>query len=211
MIFIAPRWMAGAADALCNQRPSAIVGEHRLCLGEPVNLNKALVPTVLVALVGLGCATPSFNINRVQVGMSEDQVFGTLGKPSLAIRQGNVRYLEYETFDQDKWFSVGRKENIQRFFVRLVDGRVESFGDKKNLDPAKIPTGWADADPKPVTDPRPLTDPKPEMALAKPPLAAPFDLRSELEKLEKMKKDGLITEAEFKDLRQRALDKAKAQ
>ncbi|HEX7552671.1 MAG TPA: hypothetical protein VF378_03905 [Geothrix sp.] len=176
-----------------------------------MKVNRALVPTVLVALVGLGCSRPTFDINRIQVGMSEDQAFGTLGKPSLAIRQGNVRYLEYELFDQDKWFGVGRKENVQRFFVRLVDGRVESFGDKKNLDPAKIPTGWADADPKPVTDPKPLIEPKPEMATAKPAPAAPFDLRTELEKLEKLKKDGLITEAEFKDLRQRALDKAKAQ
>jgi hypothetical protein len=182
-----------------------------------VNFNKALVPTVLVALVGIGCSRPAFDIQRIQVGMSEDQAFETLGKPSLAIRQGNVRYLEYETFDQDKWFGVGRKENVQRFFVRLVDGRVESFGDKKNLDPAKIPTGWADVDPKPVTDPKPMVDlkpmaePKPEPVPAKPVPAAPFDLRTELEKLEKLKKDGLISEAEFKDLRQRALDKAKAQ
>ena len=101
--------------------------------------------------------------------------------------------------------------------MRLVDGRVESFGDKKNLDPAKIPTGWADADPKPVTDPKPVVDPKPmvdprpEPLPAKPAPAAPFDLRTELEKLEKLKKDGLITEVEFKELRQRALDKAKAQ
>jgi outer membrane protein assembly factor BamE (lipoprotein component of BamABCDE complex) len=168
------------------------------------------MPTVVLALVGLGCANPSFDLNRVQVGQSEDQVFGTLGKPSLAIRQGNVRYLEYETFDQDKWFGVGRKENVQRFYVRLVDGRVESFGNKKNLDPAKIPTGWADADPKPVTDPKPLAEPKPEPVAAKP-AVAPFDLRTELEKLDKLKKDGLITEAEFKELRQRALDKAKAQ
>lgn len=193
-----------------------------------MKVNKALVPTALFALVGLGCSSPTFDINRIQVGMSEDQAFGTLGKPSLAIRQGNVRYLEYETFDQDKWFGVGRKENVRRFFVRLVDGRVESYGDKKNLDPAKIPTGWADADPKPVTDPKPmsdpkpmvdpkplfepkpLADPKPETVTAKPALGS-FDLRTELEKLEKLKKDGLITEAEFKELRQRALDKAKAQ
>ena len=175
-----------------------------------MNFNKALVPMVMVALVGLGCAKPSFDINRVQVGQSEDQVFMALGKPTLAIRQGNVRYLEYETFDQDKWFGVPQKENVQRFFVRLVDGRVESFGDRKNLDPAKIPTGWADADPKPVTDPKPLTEPKLEPVVSKP-AAAPFDLRTELEKLEKLKKDGLITEAEFKELRQRALDKAKAQ
>ena len=194
-----------------------------------MKFNKTLVPIVLVALVGLGCASPTFDINRMQVGMSEDQAFGTLGKPSLAIRQGNVRYLEYETFDQDKWFGVGRKENVQRFFVRLVDGRVESYGDKKNLDPAKIPTGWADADPKPGTDqkpvvdpkpmvdpkplfePRPLADPKPATLSAKPAALAPFDLRTELEKLEKLKKDGLISETEFKELRQRALDKARAQ
>jgi outer membrane protein assembly factor BamE (lipoprotein component of BamABCDE complex) len=200
-----------------------------------VNFSNALVPMVIVALLGLGCAKPSFDIKRAQVGMSEDQVFATLGKPSLAIRQGTVSFLEYETFDQDKWFGVGRKENVQRFFVRLVDGRVESFGDKQSLDPVKIPAGWADPDPKPLVlvkptvdskpttevkptpapkpmpEAKPLADQKPDSAPVKPPAAASFDLRSELEKLEKLKKDGLITEVEFKELRQRALDKAKAQ
>jgi hypothetical protein len=38
-----------------------------------------------------------------------------------------------------------------------------------------------------------------------------FDLKTELEKLDKMKKDGLITDDEFKLLRQRAIDKAKVQ
>ncbi|MBK7294054.1 MAG: SHOCT domain-containing protein [Holophagaceae bacterium] len=36
-------------------------------------------------------------------------------------------------------------------------------------------------------------------------------MRTELEKLEKLKKDGLINEAEFQALRQKVLDKAKAQ
>jgi hypothetical protein len=36
------------------------------------------------------------------------------------------------------------------------------------------------------------------------------DLRTELEKLEKMKKDGLISEAEFKVLRQKVIEKAEA-
>jgi hypothetical protein len=42
-------------------------------------------------------------------------------------------------------------------------------------------------------------------------MPAAFELRTELEKLEKLKSDGLITEAEFKELRQKVIDKAKAQ
>jgi hypothetical protein len=43
------------------------------------------------------------------------------------------------------------------------------------------------------------------------PQPAAFDLRAELEKLEAMNKDGLISETEYKELRQRVLEKAKAQ
>lgn len=35
---------------------------------------------------------------------------------------------------------------------------------------------------------------------------APFDLKTELEKLDNLKKSGLISESEFKELRQRAMD-----
>lgn len=58
-----------------------------------------------------------------------------------------------------------------------------------------------------------LPPPPPLRVIAPPPVTpvlAPFDLKSELEKLNKMRKDKLITEAEYKELRKVAIEKAKS-
>jgi hypothetical protein len=164
-------------------------------------------PTVVaVSLMALtGCAEPKATFEKVRVGMTEAQVVGLLGSPTSVFQQGGTKVLEYETFDQDRWFGPGRKENIQVTVVRLVAGRVEAFGKKGTLAATKAPEGAVLAEAKAGLDL------PPEVPDRKPVVAAPFDLRNELEKLEKLKKDGLITEPEFKELRQRVLDKAKAQ
>ena len=166
-------------------------------------------PSVLaVSLMALiGCSEPTLKFDQVRAGMTEEQVAGIMGKPVTATQQGNAKYLEYETYDQDRWFGTGRneKENDQWFFVRMVDGKVESFGKKGDMVPTKIPAPKAEVGPKISLDKRE------EVVSGRPAAPVPFDLRTELEKLEKLKKDGLITESEFNELRQRVLDKATAQ
>jgi hypothetical protein len=172
-----------------------------------VKVKQALLPVMLATLMGAGCAEPKFSLDRVSVGMTEDQVVGLLGKPTATEQQGGMKDLDYETYDQDKWFGVGRKENIQQFYVRLVDGRVASSGKKDGKGATWTPLPRAEV----VQAPKAVPMNQVELPAARPAAPATFDLRSELEKLEKLKKDGLITEPEFRELRQRALDKAKAQ
>ena len=166
-----------------------------------LSLAPAVIPAVLVLLGG--CSAPKFAPERIQVGMSEAQIVGLLGKPTSTAQLDSIRYLEYETFEQDRWFSTGRKENFQYFTVRLVADKTETFGWKGSSTLAQLPVQATEATPKAKPE-APQAAPSP-----KPPTPAAFDLRTELEKLEQLKKDGLITEAEFKDLRQAALDKAK--
>jgi len=71
---------------------------------------------VLFALVA-GCA-PWTPMHRLSLGMSKSQVLQTLGKPNNASGQGQEEYLWYVPVNMP-W---------KRFYVRLVDGRVEAYG-----------------------------------------------------------------------------------
>ena len=193
-------------------------------------MRHCLAPSLL-ALALLGCAEPSFKPERIQLGMTEEQVLGLLGKPTATTQLKHARVLDYETFDQDRWFGVGRKENVKVFSVRLEEGRVSSAGPKDGAStalPATLPAiaaapAQASA---PAPQAKPVTPPvlptvQAAVSLSTPvaaPIAAPvrlapspaaFDLRAELEKLEKLKQDGLISAAEYQDLRQNVLKKAK--
>jgi hypothetical protein len=160
-------------------------------------MRPTITPVFLAAALALsmGCTEPAFAPAKVRMGMTEEQVVGALGKPTATVIQGATTCLEYETYDQDRWFGSGRKENVQVFVVRLTGGTVDAVGKKGDLEDPRTPSIRTEGYRKPSAEPP----------------APPFDLRTELEKLEKMKRDGLITEAEYRDLRQRVLDKARSQ
>lgn len=166
-------------------------------------MRPTFAPVLLAAALALsmGCTEPAFTPAKARVGMTEEQVVAALGRPTATIVQGGATFLEYETYDQDRWFGSGRKENVQVFLVRLTGGKVDAVGKKGDLEDPKAPSTRIEGAGKPGAEPAAAT--------AVP--SAPFDLRAELEKLEKLQRDGLITEAEFRDLRQHALDKAKSQ
>lgn len=158
----------------------------------------APVLSAAALVLSMGCTEPAFTPAKARVGMTEEQVVAALGRPTATIVQGGATFLEYETYDQDRWFSSGRKENVQVFVVRLTGGKVDAVGKKGDLEDPKAPATRIEGYRKPGAEPAAAG-------------GAPFDLRAELEKLEKLKRDGLISEAEFRDLRQHALDKAKSQ
>ena len=76
---------------------------------------------IFPALILMGClARP--NLDQISVGMTEAQVIKTLGKPKSVSGEGNTRTLEYESYQ-------GLAHYDQQFyFVKLVDGKVQSFG-----------------------------------------------------------------------------------
>lgn len=155
-----------------------------------------------VAIVGCFRDKPEVDLTRVSVGVSRDEVIRLLGKPTRVAVHSGVEYLEYESFENSGWDWKG-KRNFQWMFVRIINGKAESFGRKGDFDTTKNPT--MDINVKQQIDTRvtpapPTPQPTPQ-----------FDLKSELEKLQKMKEGGLISEAEYQQLRQRALDKAKVQ
>lgn len=168
-------------------------------------MTKSASPLLLAlpVLALLGCSKPDIDFSRLRAGMTKEQVIGQVGNPSKLTVLDHAELFEYEAYDHYGAMRV----NPRSQFVRFVNGRVESFGNKGDLDAGRIPSGGIGADPRAGAERR---DAAPGAKAVAPPPAA-FDLRTELEKLEGLKKDGLITETEFKELRQRILDKARAQ
>lgn len=84
---------------------------------------------LLILVVFLaGCAT-SRKMNRLSVGMTKSEVLDAMGRPSSTSAPGKgVEFLRYRAFNH-----VG-------YFVRLVDGRVDSYGEMGDFDSIKDPT-----------------------------------------------------------------------
>ncbi|WP_243317626.1 hypothetical protein [Geothrix paludis] len=143
----------------------------------------------------VGCAKPDLDFGKLRLGMDRKEVIARAGQPSRTSMVNGFELFEYEAYDRYGALKVNERSS----FVRFANGRVDALGTREEVDPAKVPAG------------RPAAEPKLGAGAEAAPAAPAFDLRTELEKLEKLKKDGLISETEFKDLRQRLLEKAKAQ
>ena len=96
-----------------------------------------LRPLLLSALILTlaGCTGTSAKLNRVALGMTKAEVVRAIGRPDTISAKGNTEYLIY------LW---GRPKELvgdpNEYFVRLKDGRVDSYGAKGDFDSAKDPT-----------------------------------------------------------------------
>ena len=127
--------------------------------------------------------------------MTKQEVIEALGKPDSVSSQGNTEYLEYD------WdvFMDGKVGSADRFYVRLVNGSVESHGRKGDFDSTKNPAIDININPKSTGDTVKQT-PKSDSSV---------DLYTTLKKYQALKEEGLLTEEEFNDLRKKAIEKAK--
>ena len=78
----------------------------------------------LLALVLLGCAT-AHKINGVQLGMTKEEILTAIGKPVSISAKDGTEYLNYRFSETDVHARRGR---TTRYFVRLVNGKVDSYG-----------------------------------------------------------------------------------
>ena len=94
------------------------------------------ITNLLILVVFLAsCATPpSHKMNRLSVGMTKSEVLDAMGKPSSTASPGKgVEFLRYrEFYDGGNYYIT--------YFVRLVDGRVDSYGETGDFDSTKDPT-----------------------------------------------------------------------
>jgi hypothetical protein len=141
---------------------------------------------LFVALL-TGCATAD-KLNQVQIGMTKDQVVGLLGTPDSTSAQANVEYLTYY-LEGDPAYGRDRP-----YMVRVVDGKVESFGRLAQLwDLYNRPVGSTQ---NPATAPAAAAMPN-------------SDLATQLEKLKTLKDQGALTDDEFQKAKAKLLEPQK--
>ena len=101
-----------------------------------------IMTALILAIMLTGCAGVSHvgarpNFSEISIGMSQQEVIEKLGKPEDLAAQGGVVYLNYTHapwYDHD-----GADGNATKYFVRLVDDKVESFGKLGDFDSTKPP------------------------------------------------------------------------
>ena len=163
----------------------------------------AALMIAIPAAVSMGCTKPDLDVSKLRVGMTKKEVLERVGSPTRMTVTNDIEVDEYEAYERYGAIKI----NSRTQYVRFVDGRVVAFGTLEDLKAGRAARGAAEARAKGGPEVREAaTQVQPAS-----PAGPAFDLRLELEKLEKMKKDGLITEAEFRELRQKVMDKARAQ
>jgi len=149
-----------------------------------------IAPRILAlffAVLLAGCVTAD-KLNNVRIGMTKDAVTSLLGQPDSTSAQGNIEYLTYYLAAES-----GNSRD-QPYSVRLVDGKVESFGRFAQLfDIYNRPvSGTPQAGPG-MPAPYPMAP------------AGASDLGTQLEKLKLLRDQGALTEQEFQLAKQRLL------
>lgn len=163
----------------------------------------AALMIAIPAIVSMGCTKPDLDVSKLRVGMTKKEVIERVGNPTRTTATNDTEVQEYEAYDRYGAIKI----NSRTQYIRFVNGRVDAFGTLEDLKAGRASWGAAEARAKASPEAREAATPKQPA----PPAGLAFDLRVELEKLEKLKKDGLITEVEFRELRQKVMDKARAQ
>lgn len=92
----------------------------------------------LVFFALAGCVGTSANLNKVNLGMSKAEVIQAIGTPDSVSAKENVEYLIYH------WASpkqlIADENNLDRYFIRLTNGRVDAYGERGDFDSTKDPT-----------------------------------------------------------------------
>jgi hypothetical protein len=94
-----------------------------------VGVMKAYLGLAAIILV-IGCATSASNLNKVSRGMSKAEVVELLGEPESTAAKQDVEFLVYSLRER-----IARPGEamlpmsvLGKYFVRLVNGKVESYG-----------------------------------------------------------------------------------
>jgi hypothetical protein len=161
-----------------------------------------LIFALLAGALLAGCES-SAKLNNIRIGMSKEEVQSILGTPDSTSAQANVEYMTYYLTAEAGY---GRD---QPYMVRLVAGKVESFGRFAQL---------FDLYNRPVTNALPGQPDFPQSAFnpANPMLMAPgavrtdnpgaqSDLATQLTKLKALKDQGALTDEEFQKAKAKLL------
>lgn len=149
---------------------------------------KNFILMISLAIALAGCAT-AHKMNKVQIGMTKSEVIKAMGPPVSISAKGGSEYLNYSLSETDDQASYG----ITRpYYVRLINGRVDSYGRLGDFDSTQKPTVRIETDENIKADVK---------------TSGKKDLYSELKKLKQLKDDGIITQQEFDREKKELLEK----
>ena len=97
---------------------------------------------VLAGVLLTGCATAT-HLNRVSVGMTKQQVIATMGAPASTRATQGTEYLMYRL---SKDSILGLQPFPTDYYVRLVNGRVDAYGEMGDFDSTHPPEQKLDVD-----------------------------------------------------------------
>jgi putative oligomerization/nucleic acid binding protein len=183
-----------AKRRVCSHDPDIIAYPF---LNSPIMKLRIHLMLFLVGAILAGCSTSSDQLNNIRIGMTVDQVTSILGKPDSTSAQANVVYLTYYL---DAPNLSGRE---QPYMVRLVDGKVESFGRFRQL---------FDLYTRPITNAQPGDPNFPQaygMGMTTTIPLQRSDLVSQLSRLKALKDQGALTDAEFQKAKDQLLSPQK--
>ncbi len=149
---------------------------------------RSLLSVVFVLFLVSACATAN-KISGVQLGMTKDEVVKVMGKPTSVSAQGKSEYLNFALSETDNQAFYGI---TVPYYVRLVDGKVESYGRTGDFDSTKTPTVRLESD---------------QTVKQNIEVKGSGDLYTELKKLKELKDSGVITDAEFESQKKKLLEK----
>lgn|SRR5574337_887551 len=86
---------------------------------------RKLVLTLILLTILSGCATTG-KMNRVSLGMTKQDVISAMGNPDSTSANGEVEYLTYSLYRG--FFDRNYGNWSDNYFVRLKDGKVDSYG-----------------------------------------------------------------------------------
>ena len=144
--------------------------------------NMKYVLTIILATIVVGCATAT-KINAIQLGMTKSEVITVMGEPVSSSAQGGAEYLNYALSENsdDAFYGI-----TDPYYVRLINGRVESYGRTGDFDSTNPTTVRIETDENINVD-------------------EGSDLYTELRKLKELYDDGIISAEEYESLKQKAI------
>lgn len=152
--------------------------------------NLRSISIFILCVTASACATSS-KINQVSIGMTKEEVTSVMGEPvSISATEG-TEYMNYKLSETDDDAVRGW---TTPYYVRLVNGKVDSYGRTGDFDSTKNPTVEIKTDQKITGGIDTESDDD-------------SDLYTELQKLQELKEQGLLTAEEFEILKRRALEK----
>jgi hypothetical protein len=95
------------------------------------------IVVIFLSVLLVGCTGTTAKLNKVSIGMTKSEVVRQIGRPDSVSAKGSAEYLIYYWATPKQIFAD--ENNLPEYYIRLVDGKVESYGKMGDFDSAQVP------------------------------------------------------------------------